>query len=183
MIQEFHRSRWINSSFSNFALRFIFGTFAERKRVVFFHFLREKNYVCAFMHYKVELYFHIFLLLVKRWRLIFVNILSTSGSLCQRKKLVEQFTNLWKITIKWVSYIFFYCLKIFQLHFFSMFIKSTSCCSRRVWTTSMFIKDYYFPLPVLPSPSRDLIDCSIPGQEKMRFIHESQCWGLVRLQR
>ena len=148
MIQEFHRSRWINSSFSNFALRFIFGTFAERKRVVFFHFLREENYVCAFIHYKVELYFHIFLLLVIRWRLIFVNILSTSGSLCQRKKLVEQFTNLWKITIKWVSYIFFIAYNFFQLHFFLCLLNRQAaaaggcgplaCLSKTIISPSLF---------------------------------------------
>lgn len=183
MIQEFHRSRWINSSFSNFALRFIFGTFAERKRVVFFHFLREKNYVCAFMHYKVELYFHIFFVTGDKVTFDLCKYLVDEWILVSEEEISRAVYQFMENHHKVSQLHFFYCLKIFQLHFFSMFIKSTSCCSRRVWTTSMFIKDYYFPLPVLPSPSRDLIDCSIPGQEKMRFIHESQCWGLVRLQR
>lgn len=166
MIQEFHRSRWINSSFSNLALRFIFGTFAERKRVVFFHFLREKNYVCAFMHYKVELYFHIFFVTGDKVTFDLCKYLVDEWILVSEEEISRAVYQFMENHHKVSQLHFFYCLKIFQLHFFSMFIKSTSCCSRRVWTTSMFIKDYYFPLPLLPSPSRDLIDCSIPGQEK-----------------
>lgn len=105
------RGQWFRNFIEAVGLILVFQTLLYA--LFLGHLLKERelcffiSFVCAFMHYKVELYFHTFLLLVIRWRLIFVNILSTSGSLCQRKKLVEQFTNLWKITIKWVSYIFF----------------------------------------------------------------------------
>ena len=127
------------------------------------------------MHYKVELYFHIFFVTGDKVTFDLCKYLVDEWILVSEEEISRAVYQFMENHHKVSQLHFFYCLKIFQLHFFSMFIKSTSCCSRRVWTTSMFIKDYYFPLPFLPSPSRDLIDCSIPGQEKMRFIHESQC--------
>lgn len=122
--------------------------------------------MCAFMHYKVELYFHIFFVTDEKVTFDLCKYLVDEWILVSEEEISRAVYQFMENHHKVSQLHFFYCLKIFQLHFFSMFTKPTSSCSRPAWTTSMFIKDYYFPLPVLPSPSRDLIDCSIPGQEK-----------------
>lgn len=149
MIQEFHRSRWINSSFSNFALRFIFGTFAERKRVVFFHFLREKNYVCAFMHYKVELYFHIFFVTGDKVTFDLCKYLVDEWILVSEEEISRAVYQFMENHHKVSQLHFFYCLKIFQLHFFFLCLLNRqaaaaggcgplACLSKTIISPSLF---------------------------------------------